>query len=105
MQRSSSAGPVLVVNGRDKHKNKIRIEQDYQNRYQVKTRKPVKYEQIVGIAQRRLTVGNPILRAAMERDKFAEQLERRNRDFSAVQYEMRCFEINAMYAEANPYHY
>ena len=102
MQRSSSAGPVVETKGKDKHKNKIRIEPDYQARHQLK--KTISYEAQTNIADRNLKVGNPILRAAMERDTLAIKAERES-DILRFQQELRHFEVNAMLQEDNPYSY
>ena len=102
MQRSSSAGPVLETKGKDTHKNQIRIELDYQARHHLK--KTISYEAQTNIADRNLKVGNPILQAAMERDKIAIKAERES-GLLRFQQELRHCEVNAMWQEDNPYSY
>ena len=94
MQRSSSVGPALQTDNKDKKQAIARIEKDYKQRHNLK--KVVTYEQQLQIANRRLYVGNPILRKAIDRDATAVRMERAEKQFAKINWQIMMWERNAM---------
>ena len=97
MQRSTSAGPVLQTNGKDKKLAKLYVEKTYQQYYN--TGKPIPYDKLVKQAQKSLHIQNPILRQAMERDREAIQRARKQTEFARFKWEQEMWETSSMFFE------